>query len=182
MPKRKLCVGVITAPHGVRGLVRLKSYTASPDEIIHYGPFTDEDGETELRIEFVGTTNGFLLARINGVTDRNTAEAIKGHKLFVDRRSFPDTEDEEFYYADLIGTPVYLSDGQAYGKVKGMHNFGAGDMIEIKLENNTETILPFTKSVVPIVNLDGGRIVVDPPEVLEAMNATTHHSDKQESG
>jgi len=167
MSNRKLCVGVITAPRGVRGQVRVKSFTAEPDDIVQYAPLTNADGTAEYRLEIVGHAKGVLLARVEGIKNREGAEALRGVELFVDRDVLPDGEDEDdFYYADLIGLSAVLHDGSVYGTVKAMHDFGAGDMIELSLDGSGNIILPFTKVVVPGVDIANGRIVVDPPEMF----------------
>ena len=163
---RKICVGVITAPHGVKGLIRVKSFTEKQEDILLYAPFTDKLGEREIRIEFVGRSKGLILARVDGVDDRQSAETLRGIELFIERGVLPYAkEDDEYYYADLVGLSVYLSDGSAYGKVKAIHNFGAGDMIDIALISHGDILLPFTKDLVPEVDLDSGRLIVDPPRV-----------------
>ena len=167
MSNRKLCVGVITAPRGVRGQVRVKSFTAEPDDIARYAPLTNADGSTEYRFEIIGHAKGVLLARVDGIKNREAAEALRGVELFVDRDLLPDAEDEDdFYCADLIGLSAVLPGGGVYGTVKAMHDFGAGDMIELSLDGSGLIILPFTKAVVPEVDIANGRIVVDPPEMF----------------
>ena len=167
MSSRRLCVGVITAPHGVRGQVRVKSFTAVPDDIAAYAPVTDKDGRREFRLSLVGQAKGVLLARIDGVSTREAAEALRGTELFVDRDILPATEDDdEFYYADLIGLPAVLKNGDAYGTVKALHDFGAGDMIEISVADSGDILLPFTKAIVPEVDLEAGRIIVEPPAMV----------------
>ena len=167
MSNRELCVGVITAPRGVRGQVRVKSFTAEADDIVHYAPLTNADGSAEYRLEIVGHAKGVLLARVEGIKNREGAEALRGVELFVDRDVLPDAEDEDdFYYADLIGLSAILPNGGVYGTVKAMHDFGAGDMIELSLDGSGNIFLPFTKVVVPEVDIANGRIVVDPPEMF----------------
>ena len=167
MSNRKLCVGVITAPRGVQGQVRVKSFTAEPDGIVHYAPLTNAEGSAEYRLEIVGHAKGILLARVEGIKNREDAETLRGVELFVDRDVLPDAEDEDdFYYADLIGLSAILPNGGVYGTVKAMHDFGAGDMIELSLNGSGNIILPFTKVVVPEVDIANGRIVVDPPEMF----------------
>ena len=167
MSNRKLCVGVITAPRGVRGQVRVKSFTAEPDDIARYAPLTNAEGCTEYRIEIVGHAKGVLLARVEGIRNREAAEALRGVELFVDRDVLPDAKDEDdFYYADLIGLSAVLPDGEIYGTVKAMHDFGAGDMIELSLDGSGNIILPFTKVVVVKVDIANGLIVIDPPEMF----------------
>ncbi len=167
MLNHKLCVGVITVPHGVRGQVRVKSFTVEPRDITRYAPLVDADGEREYRLEFVGHTKGVLLARVDGVCDRNAAETLRGTELFIYRDTLPEPEDEdEFYNADLVGLAAVRPDGSAYGTVKALHNFGAGDMIEFKLAGGGDVILPFTRAVVPEIDLEKGRLVVDPPDMF----------------
>ena len=167
MSNHKLCVGVITAPHGVRGQVRVKSFTAEPDDITRYTPLVDAAGEREYHFEFVGHAKGVLLARVVGVRDRNAADKLRGTELFIDRDALPEPEDEdEFYHADLVGLAAVRPDGSAYGTVKALHDFGAGDMIEFELANNSDVILPFTRAVVPEIDLEQSRLVVDPPDMF----------------
>ena len=167
MSNHKLCVGVITAPHGVRGQVRVKSFTAEPDDIARYTPLVDADGEREYHFEFVGHAKGVLLARVVGVRDRNEADKLRGTELFIDRDALPEPEDEdEFYHADLVGLAAVRPDGSAYGTVKALHDFGAGDMIEFELAESGDIILPFTRAVVPEIDLEQGRLVVDPPDMF----------------
>lgn len=163
MTDSRICVGVIVGSHGVRGLVRVKSFTAEPTDIAAYGPLGDADCARQYALEVTGSAKGVLLARIDGVADRNAAEAIKGTELFIDRKALPQPDVDEFYHADLIGLPAFLADGSAFGKVRALHEFGAGDMIEIALEDGGVSVLPFTRAVVPEINLDIGRITVEPP-------------------
>ena len=167
MSNHRLCVGVITAPHGVRGQVRVKSFTAEPGDIAQYAPLVNVDGEREYRLEFVGHARGVLLAWVDGVRDRNAAETLRGTELFIDRDTLPEPEDEdEFYQADLVGLAAVRPDGSAYGTVKALHDFGAGDMIEFELAGSGDVILPFTREVVPEIDLEQGRLVVDPPDMF----------------
>jgi 16S rRNA processing protein RimM len=168
MMDSRICVGAVAGVHGVRGLVRVKSFTEVPADIAAYGPLTDVDGVRRFELEIVGSAKGVLLARLNGVQDRNAAEALKGVEFYVDRDTLPAPNEEEFYHADLIGLPVVLSDGEAYGTVRALHEFGAGDMIEILLEAGGVSVLPFTREVVPVVDVKEGRIVVVPPTETEA--------------
>jgi 16S rRNA processing protein RimM len=163
MAGQRLCIGVITAPHGVRGLMRVKSFTAHPDDLAAYGPLTDSGGKP-LRLKLNGHARGMLLARIDGIDDRDAAERLRGVELYVARDALPDVEDEdEFYYADLIGLQAVRTNGAIYGTVKALHDFGAGDMIEITLEEGGSVVFPFTRQVVPEIDLAQDRVVVDPP-------------------
>ena len=168
MAERRVCVGVIVGAHGVRGEVRVKSFTAEPGDITAYGPMTDADGAHRFEIEVTGSSRGILRARIGGVGDRAVAEALKGKELYVPRDALPPAEEDEFYHADLIGLAVEHEDGSAFGRVKALHDFGAGEVIEIAAEDGPDVILPFTRAVVPVVDLEAGRVVVVPPAVTDA--------------
>ena len=164
---QRVCLGAIAGAHGVRGLVRIKSFTEEPDRLTAYGPLTDETGRS-FRVTLTGQSKGQLLARIEGVGDRDAAEALKGTRLYVARAALPGLAAEEYYHADLIGLSAEDRDGRPLGRVVAVDNFGAGDVIEIEGPEGVSLILPFTKEVVPEVDLAGGRLVVAPPEETEA--------------
>ena len=161
----RICLGIITAPHGVKGLVRVKSFTAEPAAIAGYAPLEDEAGR-RVGIEFIGAAKGVLLARVEGVGDRDAAERLKGLRLCLPRAALPAPEDEEYYHADLLGLGAELPDGTRLGRVRAIYGFGAGDSIEIEREGAAPVLVPFTRAAVPVVDIAGGRIVVDPPEGL----------------
>jgi len=165
---RKVCLGVIAGAHGVNGLVRVKSYTADPADVASYGPVTDAAGVRQFRIRLSGTARDMLLARIDGVADRTAAEALRGVELYVERDRLPATEADEFYHADLIGLAARTADGRALGTVTALYDYGAGDMIEIRSADGAIELLPFTKSVVPEVNLERGVVVIAPPAEIYA--------------
>ncbi|MBE90382.1 MAG: 16S rRNA processing protein RimM [Rhodospirillaceae bacterium] len=164
MADKKLCVGVIAGPHGVRGEVRVKSFTADPDALVGYGPFTDKAGQNEYAIEMTGRSKDMIRGRIRGIDDRDAAAALRGTKLYIDRDILPAANEGEFYYADLIGLPVFLTDGTPYGSVKAVQEFGAGDLIETQLSDGTVSLLPFTREIFPIVDLSVGHLIISPPE------------------
>lgn len=167
MADRKVCIAVITGAHGVRGQVRVKSFTEEPDGVMAYGPVTDVAGVRQFRLKPAGVSRGQMLARIDGVTDRNAAEALRGVELYVDRDRLPPPEDEEFYYADLIGLKAVDTAGNEIGSVRAMQNFGAGDLIEIAVAGGRVELYPFTREVVPVIDLEAGSVVVvPPPEIL----------------
>lgn len=168
MADEKLCIGVIVGAHGVRGDVRIKSFTAEPGDLVVYGPLSDAGGRRQFRVRILGEARGLLRAGIEGVTDRNAAEALAGVELYVDRSALPELEDEEFYHSDLIGLRAELEDGRAFGTVRALYGFGAGDMIEIALAAGGVTVLPFTREIVPLIDPRAGRIVVRPPSEVEA--------------
>ena len=160
---RRICLGAITGAHGVRGLVRIKSFTETPEDLTAYGPLWDEAGRRRFDVTVKSQAKGALIAAIAGVDDRDAAEALKGTRLYVDRTALPPTEEEEYYHADLIGLSAEDRDGKAIGRVTGVQNYGAGDILEIERPDGTELLLPFTKAAVPEVDLAEGRLVVDPP-------------------
>jgi len=159
----KVLVGEIVAAHGIRGAVKLKSYTADPAAIADYCPLTDQTGRRSFRLKVVGMAKTTPIAEVEGVRDRNAAEALRGTRLYVDRDRLPPTEEDEFYHADLIGLPVATVAGEPFGKVLAVYDFGAGDMLEIRMPDGRVVHMPFTKAAVPVVDVRGGRIVVDPP-------------------
>lgn len=175
--QRRVLVGAIAAAHGVRGLVKVKSFTAAPADIAAYGPLTDETGRRRLELQVMSAAGGgagTLICRIDGVATRDAAEALKGLRLYVERAALPAPADEEYYQADLIGLAAELADGTHFGRVAAVHNFGAGDILEIERSGAAPPVvdLPFTRTVVPVVDLAGGRLVVEPPpELLEAGGA-----------
>ena len=160
----KVCVAMITTAHGVRGLVKVKSYTKQARDFASYGALSDESGRQSFNAEIVGQTGDLFLVRLDGISDRTAAEALRGVKLFVSRDSLPETADNEFYYADLIGMTAKTADGEILGKVKGVYNFGAGDMLEI---GSLADFLPFTDSVVPEVDVEHKTLTVVLPEFVE---------------
>jgi 16S rRNA processing protein RimM len=159
-------MGVITGAHGVRGAVRVKSFTADPAAIMAYGPLEDESGARRLALELDGTVRGMLIARIAGVADRNAAERLKGTRLYLPRAALPPTEAEEYYHADLIGLAAELADGTGFGRVRAVHDYGAGDSLEIEKPDGAVVLVPFTEAAVPLVDLAQGRLVVEPPAGL----------------
>jgi 16S rRNA processing protein RimM len=146
--------------------VKLASFTEDPEAIVHYGDLTDEAGARTFAITLNGAAKGHWLVRVKGVEDRDAAQALAGTRLFVDRSVLPPPEADEFYHADLIGLRVELPDGRALGTVSALHNFGAGDIIEIALPSGKRPLLPFDRATVPEVDPAHGRIVVDPPAEL----------------
>jgi 16S rRNA processing protein RimM len=163
----RLCVGVIAGAHGVRGLVKIKSFTAEPANLTAYGPLTDESGARRYRVAVTGRAKGVLLARIEGVGDRDAARALSGARLYVARAALPEPGDEEYYHADLIGLAVEDRAGAPLGRVAAVQNFGAGDILEIERPDRGTLLVPFTKAAVPLVDPAGGRVVVEAPEETE---------------
>ncbi|MCA8928655.1 MAG: 16S rRNA processing protein RimM [Alphaproteobacteria bacterium] len=164
----RVCVAAVAGAHGVKGLVRLKAFTEVPEDCTAYGPLSSADGSRTFRVELLGRHKALLLARIEGVGDRDRAEALRGTRLYVDRAALPEPEDnDEFYHADLIGLAAELRDGTRIGRVRAVYDFGAGDTLELgETADGKALLVPFTLAVVPEVDVAGGRLVVAPPPGL----------------
>lgn len=165
MTRGRVLLGVVAAPHGVRGLVRIRSYTENPMAIASYGPLSDETGRKQYRVEALSTVKEAVLARIEGVADRTAAEALRGLRLYVERERLPATAEREWYEADIIGLAAVGQDGRDWGKVIAFHDFGAGRTMEISggSASRSPVMLPFTVEAVPEVDVEGGKVVVEPP-------------------
>ena len=163
-----MCLGVVIGAHGVRGLVRVKPFTEDPDGVAAYGPVESVDGKRRFKIKVTGAAKGAVICQLEGVTDRDMAEALRGEELYVDRAALPEVDEEEGYYqADLIGLQVVGVDGRLYGHVSAVQNFGAGDLLEIARPEGGPTVLvSFTDDNVPEVDLEAGRLTLDPPDGL----------------
>ena len=164
---KMLCVGIVTGPHGIRGGVRVKSFTADPADLDAYGPVSDETGSRRFAVRVTGMIKGVVLAELDGVKDRNAAEALKGLHLYVDRDQLPPAEEEEFYHADLLGLAARLEDGTELGKVTGLYEFGAGESVEITNAKGQVIMVPFTKAAVPVVDLVQGLTIVPPAGLFD---------------
>ena len=162
----RVCVGAIAGAFGVHGEVRLKSFCADAQAIARYAPLFTEDGTRSFSVKLgKPIPNGFS-ARLGGITTRDQAEALRGTRLYADRDKLPALPDDEFYHADLIGLTVLDAGGETLGRVSSIQNHGAGDLLEIQRPGQGNALLPFTRAVVPTVDLAGGRIIADPPEGL----------------
>lgn len=162
-----VCVGAIAGSYGVRGEVRLKSFTADAQAIAEYAPLTSEDGTQAFSVTVTRVIKNGMAARLSGVATKEQADALKGLRLFVPRDRLPDLPDDEYYYADLVGLEVRDTGGTVIGHVKTVQNHGATDILEIHgPELKASVLLPFTLAAVPTVDIAAGRIIVDPPEGL----------------
>ena len=166
MADERICLGVIGAPRGVRGELRIKSFTGEPAALAGYGPLTDESGRREFRLRVIESQGDMLVARIDGVGDRDAAEALKGVRLYVARSVLPAPEADEYYQADLIGLRAETADGEALGTVRAVEDFGAGPLLDLALADGRSVLVPFSRAVVPEVDMAGGRVVIDPPPGL----------------
>jgi len=165
----RICLGQIGAAHGVRGEVRLHSFTADPAAIAGYGPLETDDGRV-FEIESLRPAKKHFVAQLVGIRNRGAAEQLANLKLYVPRERLPEpAATDEFYHADLIGLAVLDRTGRRLGSVVAIHNFGAGDLIEVRLDGGgTTELVPFDTIHVPAVDVVAGRIVVDPPPGLFA--------------
>jgi 16S rRNA processing protein RimM len=161
----RICVAQIGGAHGIRGEVKLRSFTADPMAVNGYGPLLSEDGARSFEIETLRPAKGHLVVRFRGVDDRNAAEQLTNLKLFVPRDRLAPTERDEFYHADLIGLSAVGADGTEIGTVVAIHDFGAGDVLELRpVAGGATFMLPFTEACVPQVDIARGRITVVPLE------------------
>lgn len=164
---REILLGAIIGAHGLKGEVKVKTFTEAPERLGTYGPLYLKDGRALTVISVFGVKAGQAVLRLAEVTTREGAEALKGAELFVPRAALPATDAGEFYHADLLGLRAEDVEGRVLGAVHAVHNYGAGDVIEIQRDDGDNVLLPFTEVFVPIVDVAGGRIVVAPPEEVE---------------
>lgn len=165
--ENRICVGALGGAFGVQGEVRLKSFTATPEDIAEYSPLTSEDGARSFEITLTGQLKNGFSARLTGVNNKEAADALRGTRLYAERDQLPHLPDDEYYHADLIGLEVYDTGGTLLGKVKTVLNHGASDILEVQAPEASATVLlPFTLRAVPTVDLAVGRIIADPPDGL----------------
>jgi len=166
-PPRLVQIAVIGAPHGVRGEARVKTFTEDPASLKAYGPLLVGDGPQALTVASLRPLkDDMVVARFEGVASREAVAALTGKTLSVPRDALPAADDEDdFYHADLIGLRAERADGTLLGEVAAVPNYGADDLLEVRLAGERRTVLlPFTKAVVPVVDVAGGRVVVEPPD------------------
>jgi len=161
---RDVLLAVVIGASGLKGEVRAKIFTATPDALPRYGALHTRDGRKFVITAFRSAKQGEAVIAFEGVRDRNAAEALKGTELFVDRAALPETEAEEFYHADLIGLEARDHEGRMLGKVVALHNFGASDVIELARADGDSVHLAFTRETVPVINIADGFIIVAVPE------------------
>ncbi len=162
-----ICVARIGAAHGVRGAVKLWTFTEDPLAVQHYGPLVTKDGARRFEVTSAREAQGHLVATLKGIATREEAERLNGIELYVGRDQLPATGEDEYYHADLIGLAAVNAAGEPLGRVIAIHNFGAGDIIEIVPPHGATMLLPFTNAVVPSVDLAGGRVVVELPAEID---------------
>jgi len=167
-PSRRVLVGRFGAPQGVRGEIRIKSYTADPLAIGDYGPLSDETGARGFEIERLRPLKeDMVVAKVKGLSDRDAAGALTGVSLFVARDKLPPPDEDEFYIADLVGLAAVSPEGEQIGVVKNVLNFGASDILEIAPAAGETLMLPFTKEVAPSIDFASGKIIVVQPAETE---------------
>lgn len=168
-----ICVARIGAAHGVRGAVKLWTFTEDPLAVKAYGPLTTRDGARQFEVTHVREAKDHLVATFKGVASREDAERLNGIELYIAREKLPETDDDEYYHADLIGLAAVNAANEPLGRVVAIHNFGAGDIIEIAPPHGSTMLLPFTNAVVPTVDLKGGRVVIELPREIEGDDVPT---------
>ena len=165
----RIRVARIGAAHGIRGEVKLWSFTEDPLAVTDYGPLETADGARRFEIEAARPAKDHLVARLKGISDRDAASSLRNTDLYVPRDRLPPIEEADtFYHADLVGLAAVREDGTELGTVTAIHNFGAGDLIEVAPPAGEPLLLPFTETAVPTIDLKAGRVVVVPPAVIEA--------------
>jgi len=167
-----ICVARIGAAHGVRGAVRLWTFTEDPLAVKRYGPLATKDGARRFEVTSARETKGHLVATLKGVTTREEAERLNGIELYIEREKLPAAGEGEYYHADLIGLAAVTTTDAPLGRVIAIHNFGAGDIIEIAPPQGATMLLPFSNAVVPTVDLAGGRVVIELPGEIEGDDPT----------
>ncbi|HEU0147705.1 MAG TPA: ribosome maturation factor RimM [Bradyrhizobium sp.] len=163
----RICVAKIGAAHGVRGEVRLWTFTEDPLAVTRYGPLSTKDGTRQFEVTKAREARDHLVATLKGIDDRTAAEKLNGVELYIARDQLPATDDDEYYHSDLIGLAAETTAGEPLGRVIAMHNFGAGDIIEIAPPAGSTLLLPFSNAVVPTVDVKGGRVIIELPAEIE---------------
>lgn len=163
---RLIRLAVVTAPHGVKGAFRLRCFTERPENVAAYGPVCDREGRELFTLQILHRVPGGVVARAPGIADRDAAERLRGLELFVPRSRLPQPGEDEFYYEDLVGLEAVEPSGKRLGRVVAVFEFGAGDVLEIRTETGEVLDLPFTREVVPEIDLELGRLTVVRPREI----------------
>jgi 16S rRNA processing protein RimM len=172
MPGAQICVARIGAPHGVRGAIKLWTFTEDPMAVTRYGPLATKDGARKFEVANAREAKGHLVAMLKGVATREDAERLNGVELYVPREKLPATDADEYYHADLIGLAAVNAAFEPIGRVVAVYNFGAGDIIEIAPAHGATMLLPFSNAVVPMVDLAARRVVIELPGEVEGDDPT----------
>lgn len=175
----RIILAKIGAPHGVRGEVRVKSFTEDPMALGGYGPLSTDEG-ARLEIERMRQAKDVLIVKFRGIGDRDAAARLNGRTLTIERSALPPPGEDEFYHADLIGLAAVDPDGATLGRVAAVFNHGAGDFLEIAPEAGRPTLLvPFTRASVPDIDIAGGRLVIVPPDEIEVPADSGKHPEPE---
>lgn len=167
MPEAMIMIGALAGAFGVKGEVRLKSFTSDPEAIAEYCPLFTEDGNRSFDVQLTGKLKNALSAKLSGVHTKEQADDLRGLQLFVPRDKFPQLPEDEFYHADLVGLRAFDAGGEELGHIKAVQNHGATDLLEILTEKTGQSVLlPFTRVNVPTVDISSGKIIIDPPDGL----------------
>jgi len=173
MSPSQICVARIGAAHGVRGAVKLWTFTEDPLAVKVYGPLVTKDGARQFEVTHAREAKGHLVATLKGIGTREEAERLNGIELYIARDKLPATDENEYYHADLIGLDAVNAANEPLGRVIAIHNFGAGDIIEIAPAHGATMLLPFTNAVVPSVDLAGGRVIIELPDEIEGDDSSS---------
>src|SRR5258707_15751420 len=163
----QICIARIGAAHGVRGAVKLWTFTEDPLAVTAYGPLSTKDGAREFEVTDAREAKDHLVATLKGIATREEAERLNGLELYIAREKLPATDEDEYYHADLIGLAAVTPADQPLGRVIAIHNFGAGDIIEIPPPQGSTMLLPFTNAVVPLVDIANGCVVIELPSEID---------------
>lgn len=157
----QVCLGLIVGSKGLRGEVKVKSYTDDPQDVAAYGPVSTDDDRT-LNLTVTGAGKGVIIANVEGVEDRTQADALKGLRLYVERSALPPPDADSLYQADIVGLKAVRTDGESLGEVVAFHNFGAGDVMEVQAEGRESILIPFTDAAIAEVDIAGQQILITP--------------------
>lgn len=170
----------VASAHGIRGDVVVRTHTGAPEDLGAYGPLTDASGKRQFEMTHLRVTAKGVVVRFKGIADRNAAEALRGTELYVARDALPPAAAGEYYHVDLIGLRAVSAEGIDLGRVVAVQNFGAGEMLEIKLPTESETVyVPFTDAFVPTVEIAAGRVVVVIPEMIGDPEPVADHTGEE---
>jgi 16S rRNA processing protein RimM len=176
-----VCVAQVASAHGVRGALKLRTFTEAPENVAAYGPLCDAAGNELLRVRILSQAAGGVIVAADGIADRDAAEALRGLRLYVPRARLPEPEEDEFYVEDLVGLTARGPDGASLGRVAAVVNFGAGDIIELATEGGHSLMVPFTRMTVPEIDLASRTVTVVPPAVVRADGPPTVAEQEQPS-
>jgi 16S rRNA processing protein RimM len=167
-PGNLIQLGRIAAAHGLKGEVKIESYTENPRDIASFGALRDDSGAARFTLHLTGTAGRLLIARVDGCATREQAEKLQGQTLWLPRELLPPLRKGQTYHADLVGMDVMLESGERYGRIHAVHNFGAGDVIEITRTDGNNEMLPFASHFFPKIESEQRRVIISPPEYLSA--------------